>query len=29
MFRLDDLVPMTPALADTTGMDHSADPARN
>ena len=29
MFRLDDLVPMTPALADTTGMDHAGDRARN
>ena len=29
MFRLDDLVPMTPALADTRGMDQAADLARN
>lgn len=29
MFRLDDLVPMTPALAGATGMERTGDPARN
>ncbi len=29
MFRLDDLVPMTPSLADAAGIDHTGGPARN